>query len=53
METFNWSEGSMTRTVEQPLVAFGDSNTERANWKSNSYDPALKWVTLLQHDRGK
>lgn len=43
----------MTHTVEQPLVAFGDSNTEGANWESNGYDPALKWVTLLQHDRGK
>lgn len=29
-------------------VAFGDSNTQGANWVSNNYDPAKKWVTKLQ-----
>jgi lysophospholipase L1-like esterase len=32
-------------------VAFGDSNTQGANWESNNYDPAKKWVNKLQLNR--
>jgi lysophospholipase L1-like esterase len=32
-------------------VVFGDSNTKGANWISNSYDPAKKWVAKLQLSR--
>jgi lysophospholipase L1-like esterase len=32
-------------------VALGDSNTQGANWESNNYDPAKKWVNKLQLNR--
>jgi isoamyl acetate esterase len=32
------------------VVAFGDSNTEGANWEERGYDESKKWVNLLKKD---
>ena len=38
-------------TLSSTTVAFGDSNTDGTNWKSEGYDYDKKWVSILQAQR--